>query len=266
LTAPRIADRKNEFAFFGAMLTGKCLERIFLIRAPSESGKTILLAEFAKHAETVLGNERCARINLKGEPPLRTVLDRICVDLGRDTFPKFCSGGIPAPVQIHAELPQATFGDENRFTMESHIHQATAPSSLSLASNLIADLLGRKTPSVLIIDTFEQATAETSKWIVQELLPMVRTVPQLWVVVGGQDVPEANDYRLEWGDLAKSHRLLPVTSPEDWHEYACQQFPDFPRQDIEVICRGLTSHPAAIEEFIRVSGSRLGGPKTGTLS
>lgn len=241
------------------MLTGKCPERILLIRAPSESGKSVLLAEFAMHAAERLGSAACARVNLKGEPPLATVLDRICIDLGRDSFPKFSAGGVAAPVQIHAELPRAKFGDENIFTIESHIHQAGAPSSLNLASSLIADLSLRTNPSVLIIDTFEQATAETSNWIVQQLLPLVHNIHRFWIVIAGKTIPPSVEYPMEWGGLAKSHELLPVTSPDDWHEYACQRYPDFPRNDLEVVCRGFASRPSLIEEFIRAIGSQLGG-------
>lgn len=262
--ALRIADRKYELGFLDAMLRGKNSERIFLIRAPSESGKSVLLAEFAEHASVLLGSRACARINLKAEPPLSAVLDRICVDLGRQNFPKFCSTGSAVPVQMQANLPRARFGNDNIFKMESHVYQAQEPSSLMLASNLIADLSVRVSPCVLIIDTFEQATAETSNWIIQQLLPLVRSVDLLWMVIAGKTVPRADEYTLEWGDLAKSHELSPVTSTDDWHEYACRRYPNFPRQYIEVICRGLTSRPSAIEEFIRVAGSGghflLGGP------
>jgi hypothetical protein len=248
------------------MLSGKQPERIFLIRAASESGKSVLLAELAKHAASKFGAGGCARINLRGEPPLAMVLDRICIDLGRDSFPKFCSGGIAVPIQIHAELQGAKFRDENAVTVAPHIHQAGVPSSTMMAANLIADLSLRGKPCVVIIDTFEQATVETSNWIVQQLLPTARSVPGLWIIIGGQAVPEAIDYPLEWGDLAKSHELSPVTSVDDWHEYACQEYPNFPRHDIEVLCKGLTSSPSAIAQFIRAVGLTLGGSHNEALS
>lgn len=247
------------------MLSQKHPERIFLVRASSESGKSVLLAELAKHATGKLGVSSCARINLKGEPLLATVLDRICVDLGRETFPRFSSSGVPAPIQIRADLQGAKFRDENAVTVAPHIHQPGSLSSLTLATRLIADLSARVAPCVLIIDTFEQANAETSNWIVQQLLPLVRSVLRLWVVIAGKDVPPAEQYPLEWGDLAKFHDLPPVSSADDWHEYACQRYPNFPRHDLEVVCRGLFSRPAAIEEFIRVTGSRLGATQMGTL-
>jgi hypothetical protein len=261
LNTLRIANRKREFEFFDAMLTGKCPERILLVRAPSESGKSVLLAEFAMHAEVRLGSSACARVNLKGKPPLAAVLDRICIDLGRDSFPKFCSGGAAVPIQVHAELRGAKLRDENVVTVAPHIYQAGAPSSLTLASSLIADLSVHANPRVLIIDTFEQATAETSNWIVQQLLPLVHNIHRFWIVIAGKIIPAAVEYPMEWGGLAKSHELLPVTSADDWHEYACQRYPDFPRNDLEVVCRGFASRPSLIEEFIRVIGSQLVGSR-----
>ena len=259
-----IADRKEEFDFFETMLKGSNPERIFLISAPSESGKSVLLSEFAKLAAAIIGAGRCARINLKGEPPLDAVLNRICADLGPESFPKFRSAesGLQ-PVEIKTELPKARFGNENTFSVESHIHQAGAPSAHVLASRLIADFSTRDSPTLVIIDTFEQATVETEKWIVQQFLPLVRNLQDFWVVIAGKEVPEPGDYLLEWGDLARSHVLQLVTSPDHWHEYACLRYPNFPRAHIELVCQGLAARPSAIEEFIRVTGSRLSSPPLG---
>ena len=266
MSARQIADRKREFAFFEAMLTGACTERIFLISAPSESGKTVLLSELARFAAQLLGTGKCARLNLKGEQPLNAVLDRLCVELGQANFPKYCACGVAAPVKIHADLRQAQFGNENAVTVAPHIHAAVSPSPAVFASSMIADLSAWVTPAVAIIDTFEQATEETGKWIVQQLLPLTRHLSNFCVVIAGQKVPQPADYLLEWGDLAKPHALPLVTSTDDWHEYACQRYPGFPREHIEVVCRGLASRPSAIQQFIDGFGSQLGDGSAEALS
>ena len=159
-TVRQIADRKRELKIFDDMLTGKSPERIFLISAPSESGKSVLLAELANHAEGVLGKETCARVNLKAQPALHTVLTRICVALGRGSFPRFCASGTTAPINIRADFAGAKFRDDNVTTIAPIIQQAAPPSPSTLASSLIEDLSVRTGPAVVIIDTYEGATVE----------------------------------------------------------------------------------------------------------
>ena len=236
------------------MLRGNVSQRIFLIQGPSDCGKTVLLARLAEHATAILGVGTCARANLRGEPPLDVVLERICNDLGRTYFPTFCGSAGLAPVSIHAELPQAQFGDGNVFSIQSHVYQSGRSDQ---ASRLIADLASRGGPAVIIIDTFEGATVESARWVVQELLPMVRITSRLWIVIAGQAIPKTADHYVEWGDLAESHNLSSVSSTEEWHEFACRSYPNFPRHYIDVVFDGLSSRPSAIEEFIRVAGSKL---------
>ncbi|MBA3560784.1 MAG: hypothetical protein H0W30_19580 [Gemmatimonadaceae bacterium] len=248
----RIADRKDEFTLFERMLRGAAPNRVLLLEGPSERGKSILLAELALLAEEILGQRCCARTDLKGGLALDELFSGFLADLGPEVFANYTKQPAPAPLQVNVEanLSGAEFGDGNKVAVQPIIHTGAPDSAHHRGKAILQDLRTCTKPLVLIIDTFEAATDEASRWIVQQLLPSVRHNVRLSIVLGGQRVPDPRDSQLTWGGFADRRILKLVTSVDDWHEFACSCHPAFPRQHIESVLRGLVHRPSIIQEFI----------------
>ena len=258
-----IANRKEEFRLFHGLLKAECDSRILLLEGPSERGKSILLAELASKAEAALGQGCCARADFKGGLTLDDLFSRLCGELGAKTFPTYAeiaSGG-KLNVTIETDLSGARFGDENKVAVQPVIQTGIAESVHIRGDALMQDLRSCENIIVIIVDTFEAATEQASKWIVQQLLPVARQNSALRIVLAGQNLPRPKHYPLTWGVHATFCTLEPVTSVDDWHEYALTHHPKFPRQHIETVCMGgLTDRPSIIQEFIETIARKLPRP------
>jgi hypothetical protein len=74
-----VADRKDEFAIFVNMLSGQCVQRVFLIQGRSSTGKSIFVSECIRYAER-LGVPH-ASIDFKGGVHLDDALASLLLDL-----------------------------------------------------------------------------------------------------------------------------------------------------------------------------------------
>ena len=247
-----LANRNKEFQLFERMILGQARGCILLLEGPSERGKSVLLSEFSALAEEKLGKRCCARVDLKGGLTLDAVFSRLCAELGSEIFPTYRTlpNAVPVQCNIDANLSGAKMGNKNRVAVRPVIGIRGGSSVQRCSDALFQDLQSCTKPLVLIIDTFEAAIDDVSKWIIQQLLPTATRRPQLYVVVAGQRVPNRKDSPLTWGQCAVPHILHPVISVDDWYEYACSRYPAFPRHHIESICKGLADRPSIINEFI----------------
>jgi hypothetical protein len=255
-----IADRKDELALFERILQGAETRRILLLEGPSERGKSILLAELAELAEEILGKGCCARADLKGGLSLNDLFAGFCTDLGTQVFATYSVQPAVVPVEVHLEtnLAGAKFRDANTVTVQPIIHTPLSNSVHQGAHAILHDLRVCRKPLVLIIDTFEAATDEASRWVVQQFLPAIRHAGSLCIILGGQRVPDPKDFQLTWGQFAVRRTLHPVTSIEDWHEFACSRHPAFPRHHIETILMGgLVNRPSIIQGVIETIARQL---------
>lgn len=249
----RIADRKKECALFERMLRGAEPSRILLLEGPSERGKSILLTELARTADTILRQGGCARADLKGKLPLDDLFSGWCADLGPKVFANYSK--LPSvttmAVNVNVDASSATFHDDNRFIVQPTIQVGSQNAVAQRGDAVISDLLAYASPLALIIDTFEAATEDASRWIIQKLLPTVRHNQRLCIVLAGQCVPDHQKFPLTWGNLTMRCVLPMVTSVDDWHEFARSRHPAFPKHHLVTMCDGgLTSRPSIILEMI----------------
>jgi hypothetical protein len=145
-----MADRKEVTARLEKMLTGQSAQRILLLGAESNSGKTLLLAQLKAYAQ-----------NLQLE---NSLLD--------------CKGSITLD-----DLFQLMFLDLPGIWQSSRSSTASARSYA-----VIQDLRQVGKPVLLMFDTYEKASDDTRKWIENQLLP--RLPAGVAVVIAGQAVPE----------------------------------------------------------------------------
>jgi len=257
----RIADRKRELELLQQMLQGRSPFRVLLLEAPSERGKTVLLAEFAACVDELLGPGLCARLDFKGGLTLDELFSRLCHDLNAVGFATYTAQGPSCVVNVKADLKDAQFRDHNEVTVQPVIHTGALELTYVRGAALIEDLRTWSKPVMVILDTFESATEEAMHWVLQHLLPAVHTIRHLYVVIAGQRVPDARQHLLQWGHLARNHLLPTVTSIDDWYELASSRHPGFPRHYIETVCLGLLERPSAIETYIETVARNLPSPE-----
>ncbi len=146
-----LADRREEFHFYQAMLAGQTRERILLLQAARNHGKSGLIREFATYAD---GHVASALTDLKG-----------------------CADSASLHRELRAELLRAGL--------------AVVQGAQNLAALLDAvEIAAQTRPVVLLLDTYEQAVPEVQKFLQGQLLAAVRRAEGLCVVLGGQSVPD----------------------------------------------------------------------------
>ena len=82
-----LANRQDEFRFFADLIAGQTTERASFLEAPSNYGKTLLLAECIRYAAPQLGTG-VVKIDFKGNATRDFVLDTLRLELG-DRLPVF---------------------------------------------------------------------------------------------------------------------------------------------------------------------------------
>ena len=189
-TAPlpsRLADRESECRLFLDLLSAHSTARILLVHGPSDRGKSLLLGEFERQAQA-LSSVACGRADFKSGPSLREVLSDLTQELA-------------------AVVRFARFEREMQRTAEEPLRRA-----------FLQDLSETRRPVVLLLDTYEDATDESRRWVEQSLFGMVRRFDGLRVVVSGQQVP-VPDAAARWAGIARIHELPPIMDHVPWCRY-----------------------------------------------
>lgn len=175
-----LADRQEIFQAFEKTITGQSTSRVLLISGSSNNGKTVLMSEL--HAYVKQLNTDSVLVDFKGCPSMDDLFQSLRLDLG-----------------------------------SAILRNAYKSSGTARFHDLIADFQQLAKPLSLIFDTYEQASADTQKWIESQLLLRLDRIPAIVVVIGGQTVPDHNKYA--WRRLADVHELGPIEQPEHWMAY-----------------------------------------------
>ncbi len=178
----RMANRDAEFQLFEAMLQGRSAQRALLIHGESGRGKSTLVKAFVRLARQLrLGH---TLIDCKNALSFSSALSALEHDLPHTSNP-------PA-----GETP------------EQH------------SRRLLAQLKALPQPHLLLLDTFEHASPELSRWLEHDVLARLPHYPALVVVVCGQKVPQAKDQF--WQDDARTLALSLIDDLEAWLVF-CQR-------------------------------------------
>jgi hypothetical protein len=184
LPPQELADCTAEMELFRALISGQSKAPVLLIRGLSAMGKTTLLRQFARLAREQAGL-RVAVGDFKHGASLAEVLEFARAALPDQPFPAFdteWSG------RRRDEVLGAAFLDDLRYCPD---------------------------PVLLLLDTYEQATAENQRWVETRLLPRCCRHDGLRLLIAGQRVPEAG------GVMAPptERRELLLPQPADWADY-----------------------------------------------
>ncbi len=185
----RLADREEEVAHFLDLVTGATENRIFLLHARSDSGKTVLLNTFEDIAFNRLQGLQVGKADLKQESPIEKVLHDLRAGLHGIGFQRF---------------------------MREHERNSVG----MMRTMFLEDLKESTEPVLILLDTYEQAHAEVKQWVCTQLLNHAGLNERLRVVVVGQSVPDPDEHPRWGGRLARKQVLAPIMEPQHWCRYS----------------------------------------------
>ena len=217
--SPLLADRIDEFGFFEDTIRGRRQERIILIKAPSNRGKTALLTEFQGFAKA-LGISN-ARVDLKGCPTTDYVVESIGLELP-GLLPRVNEGhGAGRPLALFRDLMQAT------------------------------------QPVLLIFDTYEQGSADFRQWVETSLLDRLERCCSTIVVIAGQTVPDSAKYG--WRKVSRTLELPTIENPEDWKRFSDRRFTGkvLPESQIQPLAMATNGEPGLLSQLLETLAQKI---------
>ncbi|MCI0617665.1 AAA family ATPase [bacterium] len=236
-------DRETEISDFIAMLSGKTEERILLIEAQSGMGKTILLAEFGYRTPKKIA---FAKIDFKsGGTSIAELFSRLRDKLGGNSkFPnlgKELQGILNPSIDISSNLMLGK--NQIEAYLSSRDDQERQVRLAALTDALFADMrtLGKL---LLVFDTYEKSDESVNKWISDSFLSRVQNSRNIFVVIGGQVVPEDS---LEWDCIRKPLKGIPYTY---WHQYAESRGMTIHVEYIRACCDIYDGHPLKMKNYL----------------
>lgn len=215
----KMADHQEVRSAFSTLLQREAPWRYLSLQGPSGVGKTHVSEQMLSNALRFkeLPNLACGRFDFKGT------------------------------TDIDNEL--------SYFIRELRISQPPANGRLNQRFNAILQELKQSAqPTLLIFDTYEQASGEAQDWIEKQLLPSIVRNHWLRIVILGQQVPER--YGTIWESDASPIIKLSLPHAADWYEYGKQFHKELELNDVTKIF-----NLAQGKDTITIL-SQLLGPKT----
>lgn len=243
-------DGEEELEIFNTMLSGKTEERILLIEAQSGMGKTILLGEFVHRKPKRF---TFAKVDFKGGgTSISELFFRLRDKLGRSAkFPnleKELKNVLNPSIDIKSNVMVGKNHIDAYLSARDEQEREMRLSSLTEA--LFTDL--RTFENLLIIfDTFEKSDDSVEKWITDFFLSRIQNSPNVFVVIGGQKVPEDN---FEWDCIKRSLKGIP---PEHWTKYVNSKGMKIHDEYIRACCKIFGGHPLNIKTHLDGYGAEV---------
>jgi len=245
------ANREYELRLFDRMIAGQTGERILLLEARGEMGKSTLLTAFERRCPADIP---CVLIDLKGQANgLHEVFYRLCDALGWEQFPHFvqCVQGL-AQITVCRNI---LVGGQIQVALQAPDEAGRQARRAELTQALFDDLHAWRGRLVLIFDTYEQADPEVQDWLAGPCLGRVRRMANLVVVIAGRRVPKESS---EWAACCCHHRLGNIEDVEAWWTYVNRQGLPVRREWVEGYCVALQGHPGQMVKML-ASAARWGG-------
>jgi hypothetical protein len=221
----RLADRTEVFGFFQRMLAGQTGDqRILLIRADGNHGKTFLIEKFTEYAEGLMA---WARVDLKGGLGTADVLS-----------------------ELNSELKRRLPG-------------WSKAASLDAARERIEEI-AQSRPLLLLFDTYEKGTEEFCKALEGLWVGAFRRSAGLCFVISGRKARDDGQTVLpewtkpHWAKWVHAAEVTALPKAEDWELWARERHPALTRQHIEALAVGLNGVPGNVAAALDTIGAALG--------
>ncbi len=216
--AHQLADREDELRLFVALASGRSQYRALLLHGPSDRGKSVLLGRLHELA-TGLPGLALGLGELKAGQPLPEVLARVRRDLQGQRFPRY-----------------------ERALAESDPLEA-------LRSAFLDDLAECTDPVLLILDTYEQASADTQRWVEEQLLGLCCRYQGLRLVIAGQVVPNPGGVA---GSRCKRRELPPIADRDPWRDFYGRVLggADLPDDHLDLLLKATGGSPRVMSTLL----------------
>jgi hypothetical protein len=253
-----VANYEEERGYYLTLLTDAPPVRILLFQGESGSGKTTLLDhclhdfDYSDRICRVIIDFKGGRINL---PKLFNELGR---EIGWKQLPTF-----QTRLANFAEGDRIAIDQNRQIGLGNRITVFLSPEDptvrirrlAALSEDLLTDLLNLTRPVLIVLDTYEQATAATREWIETYLLDWLDKVVQLRVLIAGQTIPEPT---LKWGRLSQIRQLHGVPEPDHWVPVVERISPQHAGKEhrgwLNAICQTYEGRPNEIMKIIEALG------------
>lgn len=210
-----LANCVSEREAFSSLLQVNCGKRIVIFQGDSGTGKTSLLNACLENT-----NIPHVHLNCKGSAVnVPEIFSRTGSKLSWDWF-----GNFRARVAELSKTAQVTVDGNRLMGINNNINIAlTAETPVDRAERRVAltdawfeDIHSINNVVLISIDTFEQATPETSEWISGPFLSRTAYTENLRVLIAGQKVPDHREHAEEWGDCCSTFQLTGIKEARFW--------------------------------------------------
>ena len=250
-----LADYVKEREAFHNLLEKNGENRILTIHGESGTGKTSLLnACLEKIPDTI----QHVALNCKGSAvSVSEVFSRTVFTLSWGCFPNFVGEVAKLSGTVHVNVENnKLMGINNTINValrsESSVDREER--RITLTNAWFQDLGELEKMLLISIDTFEQATSETSEWLSGPFLYRAAYTDTLRVLIAGQEVPDSKEHASEWGHCCSPFHLAGVKEASFWlpviNELGYKVPAESPLDFMAGICHVLDGRPAEIMKFI----------------
>lgn len=239
----RLANRTREIQQFLSLINRECIQRIFLVEAPSGYGKTSLLMRFETECPSSIMS---AWVDLKAaQAGAPYIFSRIRKKLGVAELPVF-DEIVREFIDRKGESERQGLRDqESQLQSILNVQDEDSRSFLltELRKAFFMDLENLPYPVLLFLDTFNAAPETLANWLSEEFLTGVSDSENIFVVLAGQKVPEPCG---EWKRFHSLCRLGNISEVDAWQDYAQNIGLTFNRDEIRTAIRILKGQPSEI--------------------
>jgi hypothetical protein len=247
-----LANFKPERRVFEDFLRPSCSKRILIFHGVSGSGKTSLLDDCLSQLDGEFGP---VRIDLRNTAVgVVEILSRVGAQLGWPRFPKFTR----AVARLQAGR-RIRVGHNWLIGIKNHISLALNAKELDeryqrrdlLTDAWFDDVRGLDQLMLIAFDTYERASTEVTDWIEGAFLTGVANVPQIRVLIAGQNVP---DPLFGWKHCVRTLPLTGIPEASDWLPVMQVMNRYFPKGDtidcLRGVCLALEGNPSRIMKIL----------------
>ncbi len=245
-----LANYDKEQELFQQLLSQQSRSHILMFYGESGSGKSHLLRHCLAQAPPHVGY---LSVQLRGsDTNTGHIFTRLGRRIGWDRLPGFTQevARLAGSPQSHTDLAWRNQIDRHLQTLlQTEDVAERKQRRQSLTNAWFADAGVFRTPFLLALDTYEQATTELEEWFTGQFLPWVADVDSLRVMVAGQKVPPES---ADWEYCCVRHELRGVADAEAWLPVAEEMGYQVPSKDyLAGACFAVDGNPSKIWELIQ---------------